>query len=204
MFVPTVVTAPMMATAMRAAINAYSIAVTPDSSLRKLRTRSVGILLTFLGARRSQAAAKSFGLGTPAVHFSWAPISPNTVVMFVPTVVTAPMMATAMRAAINAYSIAVTPDSSLRKLRTRSIGILLTFLGARRSQAAAKSFGLGTAAVHFSWAPISPNTLVMFVPTVVTAPMMATAIRLAIRAYSIAVTPDSSLRKFLTRNMGFS
>ena len=33
--------------------------------------------------------------------------------------------------------------------------------------------------------------------------MMVTAIKLAINAYSIAVTPNSSLRKFRTRNMGF-
>jgi hypothetical protein len=33
---------------------------------------------------------------------------------------------------------------------------------------------------------------------------MNTAIKLAISAYSIAVTPDSSLTKLRTRSMGFS
>jgi hypothetical protein len=52
--------------------------------------------------------------------------------------------------------------------------------------------------------PISLNTVLTCPPTNVTAVMMNTAIRLAINAYSIAVTPDSSLRKFRTRSMGFS
>src|ERR1700677_731308 len=57
---------------------------------------------------------------------------------------------------------------------------------------------------HFSVAPISLNTTATFPPTNVTAVMINTAIRLAIRAYSIAVTPDSSLKKLRTRSMGFS
>src|ERR1700678_3513222 len=51
-------------------------------------------------------------------YFSVLPISVNTVLTFPPTNVTAVMINTAIRLAISAYSIAVTPDSSLRKLRT--------------------------------------------------------------------------------------
>ena len=60
------------------------------------------------------------------------PISLNTVLTCVPTSWTAPMIATAIRLAISAYSIAVTPDSSLRKLRPKH-GILLTLYGSLRS-----------------------------------------------------------------------
>ena len=61
-----------------------------------------------------------------------------------------------------------------------------------------------TALAYFSVVPISLNTVLTCPPTNVTAVMMNTAIRLAISAYSIAVTPDSSLRKLRTRSMGFS
>ena len=57
---------------------------------------------------------------------------------------------------------------------------------------------------HFSVEPISVNTVLTLPPTNVTAVMMNTAIKLAISAYSIAVTPDSSLTKLRTRSMGFS
>jgi hypothetical protein len=43
--------------------------------------------------------------------------------------------------------------------------------------------------------PTSVNTVLTLLPTVVMAAMTKTAIKLAISAYSIAVTPDSSLRK---------
>src|SRR6516165_3000349 len=50
---------------------------------------------------------------------------------------------------------------------------------------------------YFSVVPISLNTVLTCVPTFCTATMIKTAIKDAIRAYSIAVTPDSSLTKFL-------
>jgi hypothetical protein len=43
----------------------------------------------------------------------------------------------------------------------------------------------------------SPNTLPKLVPTVVTAPMIATAINEPMRPYSMAVAPDSSRRSFI-------
>ncbi len=64
--------------------------------------------------------------------------------------------------------------------------------------------GRACATLYLSVVPISLNTVLTLVPTAWTATMMNTAIRLAISAYSIAVTPDSSLRKFRTRSMGFS
>ena len=42
------------------------------------------------------------------------------------------------------------------------------------------------------------NLLLRLVPTAVTAPMMTTAIRAAIRPYSMAVAPDSSFMKRVT------
>jgi hypothetical protein len=69
-------------------------------------------------------------------HFSVLPTSVNTVLKFVPTNLTALMMKTAIRLAISAYSIAVTPDSSLRKFRTRSISDSPDALWGLRSQAA--------------------------------------------------------------------
>src|SRR5260370_14717850 len=59
-------------------------------------------------------------------YFSALPTSPNTVVTWVPTKATAVMMTTAMRLAINAYSIAVAPVSSRRNIRTDFILILLS------------------------------------------------------------------------------
>jgi len=70
-------------------------------------------------------------------YFSVVPISLNTVLTLVPTAWTATMMNTAIRLAISAYSIAVTPDSSLRKFRTRSIWDSPDALWALRSQVAA-------------------------------------------------------------------
>jgi hypothetical protein len=54
----------------------------------------------------------------------------------------------------------------------------------------------GAQAAYFSELPTSVNTVLTCVPTYWTATMMKTAIKLAISAYSIAVTPDSSPRKF--------
>src|SRR5260370_20525540 len=59
-------------------------------------------------------------------YFSALPTSPNTVLTWVPTKPTAVMMTTAMRLAINAYSIAVAPVSSRRNIRTDFILILLS------------------------------------------------------------------------------
>jgi len=50
------------------------------------------------------------------------------------------------------------------------------------------------AARHFNELPISVNTVLTCVPTYWTAVMMKTEMRLAINAYSIAVTPCSSFR----------
>ena len=55
---------------------------------------------------------------------------------------------------------------------------------------------LARAAAYFSELPTSVNTVLTCVPTYWTATMMQTAIKLAISAYSIAVTPDLSPRKF--------
>src|SRR5271157_4692299 len=56
-----------------------------------------------------------------------------------------------------------------------------------------------SAASYFSELPTSVNTVLTFVPTVWTAVMIATAMRLAIRAYSIAVAPSSFRMNLLTR-----
>ena len=48
---------------------------------------------------------------------------------------------------------------------------------------------------YFSWSETAVNVLVNLVPSVVIAAIAATAIRAAIRPYSIAVAPDSSLAK---------
>lgn len=44
--------------------------------------------------------------------------------------------------------------------------------------------------------PTEPNVLLRLPPTVVTAPMITTEIKAAMRPYSMAVAPDSSFRKF--------
>src|SRR5207237_1336916 len=53
---------------------------------------------------------------------------------------------------------------------------------------------LRPAARYLSALPTSPNTVLTRVPTKLTALMMTIAMRLAIRAYSIAVAPASSRR----------
>ena len=47
---------------------------------------------------------------------------------------------------------------------------------------------------YFSWPLTLPNVLVSFVPIVVAAPIIATLMSAAMRPYSIAVAPASSLR----------
>src|SRR5580692_11810611 len=54
-----------------------------------------------------------------------------------------------------------------------------------------------SAADHLSAAPTSANSLLRLVPSADRAPIRNTAINEAIRAYSIAVAPDSSARKDL-------
>jgi hypothetical protein len=53
--------------------------------------------------------------------------------------------------------------------------------------------------VSYSLAAMVLNVVLRLVPTKVKAAIAATAINAAINAYSIAVTPDSSLTKFLRR-----
>ena len=48
----------------------------------------------------------------------------------------------------------------------------------------------------YNWLATVLNVLLRFVPTKLNAEMAATAISAAIRAYSIAVTPDWSLMRF--------
>ena len=58
---------------------------------------------------------------------------------------------------------------------------------------------------YFNELPTSVNTVLTFVPTDWTATMIKTAIKDAIRAYSIAVTPESSLTEFfIDFNIGCS
>src|SRR6516164_3459849 len=63
-FVPTRVKAAIAATAINAAISAYSIAVTPDLSSRKLQRRSNG-LLTAAAKPRSSACPWGGSPGKP-------------------------------------------------------------------------------------------------------------------------------------------
>jgi hypothetical protein len=57
----------------------------------------------------------SFEGAFPSEAYSFAAMALNVVLRLVPTRVKAAIAATAINAAINAYSIAVTPDSSLTK-----------------------------------------------------------------------------------------
>jgi hypothetical protein len=54
------------------------------------------------------------------------------------------------------------------------------------------------------WVETPVNIAERFVPTAVTAIMIATAIKDTNRPYSTALAPDSSLKKFLIRSMLFS
>jgi len=132
-----------------------------------------------------------------AGQFSELPTSVNTVLTFVPTVETAVMMATAISDAIKAYSIAVAPRSS----PTKPENIDMTWPPTHEppwTNAVLNSLRrLATKcrAGRLRELPTSVNTVLTFVPTVETAVMMATAISDAIRAYSIAVAPDSSRTK---------
>src|SRR5262249_59121979 len=73
-------------------------------------------------APRAQSVQKRKGPGMPGpsgAYFRAVETLVKVVFSFEPTVCTATMIATEMPAAINPYSIAVAPDSSLRKRRTK-------------------------------------------------------------------------------------
>src|SRR5215472_613812 len=97
----------------------------------------------------------------------------NVVCSVVPTVVTVAMIANAIRLAMSPYSMAVAPDW-LPRQRKANLRMYALQIDKRVYKA--------------------PATLVKVVcnvvPTDVTAAMMATAIKAAMRPYSIAVAPD--------------
>ena len=64
-----------------------------------------------------------------ALDFSELPTSVNTLLTFVPTSWTATMMNTAIKLAINAYSIAVTPEFIAKKISNSKHGTLLHSMG---------------------------------------------------------------------------
>ena len=68
----------------------------------------------------------------------------NSVLIWVPTRVKAPIAASEINAAINAYSITVTPDWSLTKcVRNLRNGIFLGFTKSKLAQPAPKSLSNG-------------------------------------------------------------
>jgi len=111
----------------------------------------------------------------------------NVEVSFPPTEVTAPMIATEIKAAIMPYSIAVAPDSSDTK-RSRKFLIEVSFLKLQRQN-------------YFSEELTLVNVEVSLPPTDVTAPIIATEIRAAIKPYSIAVAPESSFIKRVKKRL---
>jgi hypothetical protein len=84
-----------------------------------------------LSARRKLAAKYKRGVSS---YFTAVEIDPNVVLRLVPTPFTAAMRATAMPDAMRPYSMAVAPDSSLRKAANFR-RIIQTQLGCARSTA---------------------------------------------------------------------
>ena len=77
----------------------------------------------------------------------------------------------------------------------------------RSISVASVSYLVTLSAVYFSWLLTLVNVLLSFVPSVVAAPIIATLMSAAMRPYSIAVAPASSLRNAETEfwlNMGYS
>jgi hypothetical protein len=134
--VPTKAVATMMTTAISAAINPYSMAVTPSSSLMKRLTPAMRffIVLSFK-VLAFKVWAKCRVIKTSSPYSPWSsscyvhavaqvplvePFRQSATLWKmqfrrVPTKAVATMMTTAISAAINPYSMAVTPSSSLMK-----------------------------------------------------------------------------------------
>jgi hypothetical protein len=85
-----------------------------------------GANVVLVGARRRNGCHRaSSEERLVAEPYSWAAILLKVVLRFVPTRVKAAIAATAISAAINAYSMAVTPDSSLIRLERRVRKLIL-------------------------------------------------------------------------------
>lgn len=80
----------------------------------------------------------SFAGAFPPEAYSFAAMVLNVVLRLVPTRVKAAIAATAINAAIKAYSIAVTPDSSLTKFARGLRNEILLFNKSNHEQAAAR------------------------------------------------------------------
>src|SRR4051812_30779309 len=115
-------------------------------------------------------------------------MDPNLAFRLVPTVVTAVMITTAISPAMRPYSMAVAPDSHPRKARMVFIRFLPRVKRARRA-------GRRFEHTQLRLVEIVVNLVFRRVPMAVTDVMITTAIKPAIRPYSMAVAPDWSFRK---------
>ena len=93
---------------------------------------SNGSLVSAIGPILCSPGAKAIGAGSwlknldqPAHEAKPDETDVNVVDKWVPTVLTAAMITTAIRAAIRPYSMAVAPDSSVRKRENRVISVLI-------------------------------------------------------------------------------
>jgi hypothetical protein len=109
-----------------------------------------------------------------------------------PRAVMALTAATETRMAMSAYSIAVAPDCRPPARRTMKPA-------GRGRPSGLQEIGTVMNRFYLSWFDTAVNVLVSLVPRVVIAAIAATAIRAAMRPYSMAVAPDSSRAKRLKR-----